>query len=60
MCKASIRLEQPADYKAVEQLTFAAFETMELPGRAASGSVARRLTWLKKAAPHLLNPMKIF
>jgi predicted N-acetyltransferase YhbS len=31
--KLAIRLEQPNDYKAVEQLTFAAFETMELPGR---------------------------
>ena len=29
----NIRLEQPADYAAVERLTFAAFETMELPGR---------------------------
>ncbi|GHU47115.1 N-acetyltransferase [Spirochaetia bacterium] len=28
-----ITLEQPDDYKAVERLTFAAFETMELPGR---------------------------
>jgi predicted N-acetyltransferase YhbS len=31
--KLAIRLERPNDYKAVEQLTFAAFETMELPGR---------------------------
>ncbi|GHV41387.1 N-acetyltransferase [Clostridia bacterium] len=28
-----ITLENPDDYKAVERLTFAAFETMELPGR---------------------------
>jgi predicted N-acetyltransferase YhbS len=31
--KINIRLERPDDYEAVEQLTFAAFETMELPGR---------------------------
>jgi predicted N-acetyltransferase YhbS len=29
----NIRLETPADYAAVERLTFAAFETMTLPGR---------------------------
>jgi predicted N-acetyltransferase YhbS len=29
----TIRIERQADYEAVEQLTFAAFETMELPGR---------------------------
>jgi predicted N-acetyltransferase YhbS len=28
-----IRVERKADYEAVERLTFAAFETMELPGR---------------------------
>ena len=33
MEKVRIRLERPDDYKAVEQLTFVAFETMELPGR---------------------------
>ena len=33
MEKINIRLERPNDYKAVERLTFAAFETMELPGR---------------------------
>lgn len=29
----AIRLEQTTDHEAVERLTFAAFETMELPGR---------------------------
>jgi predicted N-acetyltransferase YhbS len=29
----TIRVERQADYEAVERLTFAAFETMELPGR---------------------------
>jgi predicted N-acetyltransferase YhbS len=29
----TLRLETPADYAVVERLTFAAFETMELPGR---------------------------
>jgi predicted N-acetyltransferase YhbS len=29
----TIRIEQQADYEEVERLTFAAFETMELPGR---------------------------
>jgi predicted N-acetyltransferase YhbS len=29
----TLRLESPADYAAVERLTFAAFETMKLPGR---------------------------
>lgn len=29
----NLRLERSADYEAVERLTFAAFETMELPGR---------------------------
>ena len=33
MEKINIRLERPDDYRAVERLTFAAFETMELPGR---------------------------
>ena len=33
MEKINIRLERPDDYKTVERLTFAAFETMELPGR---------------------------
>jgi predicted N-acetyltransferase YhbS len=33
MCELNIRLEQPNDYKIVERLIFAAFETMELPGR---------------------------
>ncbi|MDR3051784.1 MAG: N-acetyltransferase [Oscillospiraceae bacterium] len=33
MSDTSLRLEGPTDYEAVERLTFAAFETMELPGR---------------------------
>ena len=29
----TLRLEEPADYKGIEQLTYAAFRTVELPGR---------------------------
>ncbi|GHS92793.1 N-acetyltransferase [Synergistales bacterium] len=34
MTNTTFELETPKDYKAVERLTFDAFETMELPGRA--------------------------
>ena len=47
----NIRLETPADHKAVELLTFAAFEAMKLPGRAQTDE--HYLAHIMRGAPEL-------
>jgi predicted N-acetyltransferase YhbS len=51
----TMRLETPADYAAVERLTFAAFETMELPGR--THTVEHYLAHLMREVPAFVQEL---